>query len=72
VTILVELLDEGTPTWYPVEAEPLGGDTYIITGANPNLEDLHWQFQTGTRVLCKPRIMSDGQQRLVAYEKLSN
>jgi hypothetical protein len=72
VTILVALLDEGTNVWYPVEAKALGSDNYIITGINPDPDDLHWQFTTGTKVRCEQRIMADGQRELVAVEELSN
>ena len=30
VTVYVPLLDEGTPVWRPVEAEPLGDDLFRL------------------------------------------
>ena len=72
MTTLVALLDEGTDVWYPVEAEALGNDTYVLTGVNPDPDDLHWQFATGTKVRCEPRTPADGQCELVAVEELSD
>jgi hypothetical protein len=72
VTILVALLDEGTDVWYPVEAKLLDAETYIITGINPNPDDVHWRFGTGTKVRCEVRTMADGKRELVAVEELSN
>lgn len=65
--IHVELLDEGTPTWYPVEAVPLGNHVHEIVGQNPNPEDLHWEFKTGDKVRCSSKRLHAGE-RLVAYE----
>jgi hypothetical protein len=33
-TIYVELLEEGTPCWRPVDAEYLGNELYRIVGEN--------------------------------------
>ena len=72
MTILVALLDEGTPVWYPVEADSLGDDAFVITGLNPDPDDMHWQFSTGTKVRCEWRTMAGGKRDLVAVEELSS
>jgi DNA-binding MarR family transcriptional regulator len=37
-TIYIELLEEGTMRWRPVEAEYLGNELYRITGVTPDDE----------------------------------
>jgi hypothetical protein len=66
-TIYVELLEEGTPCWRPVESEHLGGDLYRIAGGRPDGEV--WPFRQGDIVKCRTRIFQDGSPQLVAYEK---
>jgi hypothetical protein len=65
ITIYVELLDEGTPCWRPVLAEPLTENTYQIVDSIP--EDEVWMFQPGDIVRCEQREFSGGVG-LAAYE----
>lgn len=62
--IYVELLDEGTPVWRPVDAEPQEDGTFFICEqAIPEYEQ--WNFLPGERVLVEERERS-GQKVLVA------
>ena len=70
VRIYVALLDEATDVWRPVDAEHLGDDLYRIESANADPEDEHWEFQQGEVVRCRPTVLSDGAQSLVAFEKV--
>jgi hypothetical protein len=65
-TIYVELLEEGTDCWRPVESEHLGGDLYRITGEVP--DDEVWAFGPGSIVKCRVQTFSEGRPALVAYE----
>jgi hypothetical protein len=67
MTIYVSLLDEGTPSFYPVEAVSLGNNVYEIVSDNPEPEDLPWEFVTNSKVRCDLRQLQDGEF-LVAYE----
>lgn len=60
-TIYVELLDEGTPTWRPVKAEQLADGVYRIVSEDPDPEDEHWQFPSGSLVRCESRQLSGGE-----------
>ena len=51
--VYVELLHEGVDVWAPVEAERIGGDTYLLPSVAP--EDQEWAFPPGSRVLCERR-----------------
>jgi hypothetical protein len=53
VQIYVELLDEGTSVWRPVEATEEGDGLYRIIKPNPIPEGEHWQFPLGAVVRCK-------------------
>jgi hypothetical protein len=66
-TIYIELLEEGTPCWRPVQSEHLGGDVYRIAGERPDGEV--WPFGQGDIVKCRMRTFQDGSSQLVAYEK---
>jgi hypothetical protein len=68
-TIYVELLEEGTVCWRPVEAEYMGGELYRLTGEKPS--DEIWAFSTGDVVKCKMRTLQPGGSELVACEKIS-
>jgi hypothetical protein len=65
-TIFVELVNEGTECWRPVEAEQLSDSTFRIIGAKP--EDEIWKFDCGDVVRCKLRQFHNGPG-LVAYMK---
>jgi hypothetical protein len=72
VKIYVDLLDEGTPVWCPVEAVQLEGDVYQIVEVNRDPEDTKWGFKTGARVRCRSTTTTDGGEIiLVAYEEAS-
>jgi hypothetical protein len=47
VKICVELPDEGSPTWYPVESAPLGGDVYEIVEEDAKSDNIRWEFNRG-------------------------
>jgi hypothetical protein len=64
-TIYMPLMNEGVEVWRPVEAEPLGGEMYRITGAQPPEEE--WAFAPGRVVRCAARQLSGGEC-LVAIE----
>ena len=68
VTIYVYLLDEGTDSWRPVDAEHLGDDRYRIMDTNADPDDEHWEFQSGEIVRCERRDLSGGSC-LVAIER---
>jgi hypothetical protein len=66
-TIYIELLEEATACWRPVESEHLGGDLYRITGEVR--DDEAWAFEPGNIVKCRMHTFSEGSSGLVAYEK---
>lgn len=69
-TIYIELLDEGSPTWRPAEAEVLGHGKYrVLRPDHYDPEDEVWEFIPGTVVRCAMRSLSDGEV-LVAYERV--
>jgi hypothetical protein len=67
MTIYVELLDEGTSCWRPVEASDLSNGRFQITGLQPDEEN--WQFKTGDIVACELKHFQNGSG-LVAYKKV--
>lgn len=60
-TIYMELLDEGTPTWRPVEVERVAIGVYRIVSENPDPQDEHWRFPCGSLVRCEQRELSGGE-----------
>ena len=64
-TIFVALLDEGIDVWRPVVAEIVESDTFRIVSKNPDPEDEHWQFPSGSLVHCERKHL-DGREGLVA------
>lgn len=69
-TIYVELLEEGTSCWRPVEADYLGRDLYRICGEKPDGEV--WAYSVGDVVRCRVKPFQSGGQELVAFEKVSD
>jgi hypothetical protein len=67
-TVYLELLEEGTQCWRPVNSESLGGDLYRIISEKP--EDEVWPFNTGDTVRCRPQHFQQGLG-LVAYERVT-
>ena len=66
--VYVALLDEDVEVWRPVEAEPVGGDLYRLTGEIPDGEV--WAFAPGDVVRCETRMLSEGRPVSVATEKI--
>jgi len=66
-TIYMELLDEGTDVWRPVQVEPLADGTFCVLGPVPQEEK--WTFSPGTIVKCKNLKLSGGVH-LTAYESI--
>lgn len=67
-TIFVELLEEGTPCWRPVEAEYLGNELYRIVGVKP--QDEVWAFSIGDVVKCEMKTFQADDPKLIAIEKI--
>ena len=59
-TVYVALLNEGTPCWRPVEAEPVRPGVFRIVSSNPDPTDEEWEFPSNSVVICEERIFSDG------------
>jgi hypothetical protein len=70
IKIYVELLNEGTPTIRPTEAEKLGNNLFkILPTPKYNPETETWQFLPGTVVKCEER-EDEKEKYLVAVEKV--
>ena len=68
--VYVELLEEGTDTWRPTQAIPLGNNLYkLLPTPDYNPKDEIWQFLPGTVVRCVDRRDEKLQKILVAVEK---
>jgi hypothetical protein len=67
--IFVELLEEGTACWRPVEAEYLGNELYRIVGEKA--ENEVWAFSAGDVVKCKLKEFQEGSPELVAHERIN-
>jgi hypothetical protein len=67
-TIYIEMLEEGTTCWRPVEAEYLGNELCRITGVAPN--DEVWAFSVGDVVKCKMKTFQGDSKGLVVHEKI--
>ncbi len=67
-TIYVALLDEGTPTWRPVEAVRIQDDVFEIISQNPDPDDEIWEFNVGQHVRCEKRELSNGVYMVAAHE----
>jgi hypothetical protein len=66
--IYITLLEEGTPTARPTQAENLGNGTYkVLPTPNYNPENEVWEFLPGSIVRCKNWESSMGEV-LLAYE----
>jgi hypothetical protein len=59
-TIYVELLDEGTSAWRPVQAVIVAGGVYRIVSENLHLDDERRRFPSGAVVRCEERQISRG------------
>jgi len=67
-TVLVELLDEGTDVWRPVEVVEVRPGWHLLEGSAP--DDECWAFPPGTVVECEVR-RSSGGERLVATRRIA-
>ena len=70
VQIYVQLLNESTEVWRPVEAMKLGKNLFKIISPNPEPDIEKWQFNKGDQVLCENKVFSDGKNGLVAKKKV--
>jgi hypothetical protein len=72
VEIFVELMNEGTKVWRPVQAEHLRDNVYkILPQEIP--EDEQWKFSPGSRVVCERKPFDDASVKLIAqYQDFSN
>ena len=68
MTVYVELLNEGTDCWRPVEANDLGRGLFQIISSQPENED--WQFKPGDVIECRKKQLQD-VFCLVAYKLAS-
>ena len=68
MTIYVELLNEGTDCWRPVEANDLGRGRFQIISSQP--ENENWQFKRGDVIECRKKQLQHGLC-LVAYMLVS-
>ena len=58
VTIYVGLLDDGVDVWRPLEAEPIGGETFRILSPCPDGERWAFDVEPGQTVRCERRTLS--------------
>ncbi len=57
----VELFDEGTRVWRPVEALKIGTGLFRLSDqCSEQMEGEVWAFGPGTTVECEERIVADG------------
>ena len=70
IEIFINLLEEGTPTIRPTQAEPMGNETYRIL-ATPKYDPIDeiWEFTPGTIVKLKQIKDDQGNDLLLAVEK---
>ena len=68
MTIYIELMNEGTNCWRPVEARDLGDGRFQIISSQPENEE--WQFRSGEIVECMRKEFQD-DSCLVAYKLAS-
>jgi hypothetical protein len=61
-TIHIALLDEGVSVWRPTQADRLPDGSYRVL-ATPDYDpaDERWQFPPGSRVVCEPKRLPDGE-----------
>lgn len=64
-TILMPLVEEGTPVWRPVEARKIGKDRYQIPKSVLVPDHEKWLYQPGSTVRCELRTFHDDTVALV-------
>jgi hypothetical protein len=68
VPIYVRLLDEGTPTSRPAQAERVGSDLFkLVATPTYDPEDEHWEFPPGSIVRAET-MEYDGKKCLLAVK----
>ena len=70
VQIYTKLLGEKLEVWRPVEAVPMGNDTYKIISPNPEPKIEKWEFKRGDLVQCEDKVFSDGIKGVIAVKKI--
>ena len=66
----MQLLNEGTDCWRPVNAQERNEGVFEILGIMPAGEE--WRFAPGKQVRCRPKLFADGSTALVAFELAVN
>jgi hypothetical protein len=61
-TIYMQVLNEGTNVWRPVQATAVTSDTYRVEGNMPTYED--WAFAPNSLVHCRRTSFIDGRERM--------
>jgi hypothetical protein len=70
-TIYMQLMDEGTTVYRPVEAEKITSDSYLILESNEyDNEDETWEFPPGSIVLVKFMLL-ENENLPIASELIS-
>lgn len=73
ITVYLNLLEEGTPTWRPTEAVDLGNGLYkLLPTDNYDPEDEIWEFLPGSIVKIKSAKTDEGEEVLLAYEQVKS
>jgi hypothetical protein len=68
IEIFVQLPEEGTEVWRPVQAVKFSNGLYKIISTGES--DENWEFNTGQIVKCTNKTFADGKSGLVAIEKV--
>jgi hypothetical protein len=63
--VYMPLVGEGTDSWRPVRAVPVGDD--VVEVIDPIPEDESWAFAPFCRVRCRDNVFADGQAGLVVF-----
>jgi hypothetical protein len=65
--IYVQILDEGTPVYRPVEADFVAHGIYRLKESRSYDSDECWEFPPGSLVKCEERTLQDGRY-MVAFQ----
>lgn len=74
-TIFVRVVDEASPSYAPVLAEPITSTTFSIESMHPDFTDATLEFGPGENVRCKTiRLLgpdeATARQRMIAVERI--
>lgn len=69
--VFVQILDEGTPVYRPVEAVFVAKGIYRLKDSGPYDSDECWEFPPGSLVRCEERTLQDGRF-MVAYQLVAS